>query len=50
MVKDATGQALTCAYAREMKADADTAKLLTMDEARAARSEASESKKKAPER
>jgi hypothetical protein len=34
VVKDATGQALAYAYAREPKADADTAKMLTMDEAR----------------
>lgn len=34
VVKDATGQALAYVYARETKADADTAKVLTMDEAR----------------
>ena len=34
VVKDATGQALAYVYARETKADADTAKMLTMDEAR----------------
>ena len=34
VVKDATGQALAYVYARELKADADTAKVLTMDEAR----------------
>ena len=33
-MKDATGQALAYVYARETKADADTAKVLTMDEAR----------------
>jgi hypothetical protein len=33
-VKDATGQALAYVYARETKAKADTAKVLTMDEAR----------------
>ena len=31
---DATDQALACVYARESKADADTAKVLTMDETR----------------
>ena len=31
--KDATGQSLVYVYAREMKAQADTAKALTMDEA-----------------
>jgi hypothetical protein len=31
-VKDATGQALAYVYARETKAQADTAKVLTMDE------------------
>lgn len=34
VVKDANGQALAYVYAREKKADADTAKVLTMDEAR----------------
>ena len=34
VVKDATGQALAYVYARETKAKADTAKVLTMDEAR----------------
>jgi hypothetical protein len=34
VVKDATGQALAYVYAREKKAQADTAKVLTMDEAR----------------
>ena len=34
VVKDATGQSLAYVYARETKADADTAKVLTMDEAR----------------
>ena len=34
VVRDATGQALACVYALETKADADTAKVLTMDEAR----------------
>jgi hypothetical protein len=33
-VVDATGQALAYVYARETKAQADTAKVLTMDEAR----------------
>jgi hypothetical protein len=33
-VKDATGQALAYVYGREKQADADTAKVLTMDEAR----------------
>jgi hypothetical protein len=33
-VKDATGQALAYVYGRETRADADTAKVLTMDEAR----------------
>ena len=33
-VKDANGQALAYVYARETRADADTAKVLTMDEAR----------------
>jgi hypothetical protein len=33
-VRDATGQALAYVYARETKAQADTAKVLTMDEAR----------------
>ena len=31
---DATDQALAYVYARESKADADTAKVLTMDETR----------------
>ncbi len=34
VVKDATGQALAYVYARATKAKADTAKVLTMDEAR----------------
>jgi hypothetical protein len=34
VVKDATGQALAYVYAREKRADADIAKVLTMDEAR----------------
>jgi hypothetical protein len=34
VVKDATGQAVAYIYARETRADADTAKVLTMDEAR----------------
>ena len=34
MVKDATGQSLAYVYGRETRADADTAKVLTMDEAR----------------
>jgi hypothetical protein len=34
VVKDATDQALAYIYARETRADADTAKVLTMDEAR----------------
>ena len=33
-VVDATGQAIAYLYARETKAQADTAKLLTFDEAR----------------
>jgi hypothetical protein len=33
-VKDATGQSLAYVYGRETRADADTAKVLTMDEAR----------------
>jgi hypothetical protein len=33
-VLDASGQALTYVYARETRAEADTAKVLTMDEAR----------------
>ena len=33
-MKDATGQALAYVYARETRADADTANVLTMDEAR----------------
>jgi hypothetical protein len=31
---DATGQSLAYVYGRETRADADTAKVLTMDEAR----------------
>ena len=34
IVKDATGQSLAYVYARDTKAQADTAKVLTMDEAR----------------
>jgi hypothetical protein len=34
VIKDATGQSLAYVYARETKAQADTAKVLTMDEAR----------------
>lgn len=34
VVKDAAGQALAYVYGREKRADADTAKVLTMDEAR----------------
>ena len=34
VVKDATGQALAYVYGREDKGSADTAKVLTMDEAR----------------
>jgi hypothetical protein len=34
VVKDATGQALAYVYGREKKADADIAKVLTLDEAR----------------
>jgi hypothetical protein len=34
VVKDATGQAIAYVYARETKAQADVAKVLTMDEAR----------------
>jgi hypothetical protein len=34
VVKDAMGQSLAYVYARETKAQADTAKVLTMDEAR----------------
>ena len=33
-VKDASGQSLAYVYGRETKADADIAKVLTMDEAR----------------
>jgi len=33
-VKDANGQSLAYVYGRETRADADIAKLLTMDEAR----------------
>ena len=33
-VKDATGQSLAYVYAREKRADADTAKVRTMEEAR----------------
>jgi hypothetical protein len=36
-VKDANGQSLAYVYGREIRADADTAHALTMDEARAAR-------------
>jgi hypothetical protein len=35
-VKDANGQSLAYVYGRETKADADIAKVLTMDEARIA--------------
>ena len=34
VVKDAAGQSLAYVYARETKAQADTAKVLTMEEAR----------------
>jgi hypothetical protein len=34
VVKDSTGQPIAYVYARETKAQADTAKVLTMDEAR----------------
>jgi hypothetical protein len=34
VVKDATGQSLAYVYGRQTRADADTAKVLTMDEAR----------------
>jgi len=34
VVKEATGQSLAYVYGRETRADADTAKVLTMDEAR----------------
>jgi hypothetical protein len=34
VVKDAAGQALAYVYGREVRADADIAKVLTMDEAR----------------
>ena len=34
VVKDATGQSLAYVYARETRAEADIAKVLTMDEAR----------------
>jgi hypothetical protein len=34
VVKDATGQALAYVFGRETRADADIAKVLTMDEAR----------------
>jgi hypothetical protein len=34
VVKDATGQSLVYVYARETRAEVDTAKVLTMDEAR----------------
>jgi hypothetical protein len=34
VVKDANGQPLAYVYGRQTKADADTAKVLTMDEAR----------------
>jgi hypothetical protein len=33
VVKDATGQALAYVYARETRSEADTTKVLTMDEA-----------------
>ena len=33
-MKDASGQSLAYIYARETKAQADTAKVITMDEAR----------------
>ena len=33
-MKDANGQSLAYFYARETRADADTAKVLTLDEAR----------------
>ena len=33
-MKDATGQSLAYVYGRETKADADIAKVLTLDEAR----------------
>jgi len=33
-VLDANGQSLACVYGRETKADADIAKVLTMEEAR----------------
>jgi hypothetical protein len=33
-VKDASGQSLAYAYGRETRADADTAHVMTMDEAR----------------
>ena len=33
-MKDASGQSLAYVYARENETDADTAKVLTMDEAR----------------
>ena len=34
VVKDATGQAIAYCYGRQKKADADIAKVLTMEEAR----------------
>jgi hypothetical protein len=34
VVRDATGQSMAYVYGRENRADADTAKVLTMDEAR----------------
>ncbi len=34
VVKDATGQSLAYVYARDTRAEADTDKVLTMDEAR----------------
>ena len=37
VVKDGSGQALAYVYARETRADADIANVLTMDEARASR-------------
>ena len=42
VVKDANGQSLAYVYAREAKAQADTAKVLTMDEARRVASNISE--------
>jgi hypothetical protein len=34
VVKDASGQSIAYVYGRETRADADTAKVLTLDEAR----------------